>query len=309
ARPTRPTPLRPGAGQDGGMSPGLPDATDRTATEPSERIDAHQHFWAMGRGDYHWMPETGRLRRDYLPPELAELNRAAGISGTITVQAAQTEQETDWLLALAEHPGSMVLGVVGWAPLGTPAAGPALDRLAAHPLAVGVRPMLHDLADPAWITRPEVVEDLARVGQAGLTFDVLSYPGHLPHVISALEAVPDLDVVVDHLSKPAYRGGPDPDWKAWMAVLAARPRTAVKLSGMVTEVGPGWQPADFRSHADHALEAFGPDRVMWGSDWPVCLEAAEHAEVVGLAEDLLAGLAADEQEAVWAGTARAFYGV
>ena len=172
------------------------------------RIDAHQHYWKVERGDYHWMPPPGRdagpLRRDYLPSDLRPLNAAAGIDGTIAIQAAQTVAETDWLLGLAAQPDSGILGVVGWAPLDVP-DDRALERLGADPRCVGVRPMLHDLADEDWIARCVPATRLEDVAALGLVYEVLSFPSHLRHVLRALEPVGDLVVVVDHLSKPAYR--------------------------------------------------------------------------------------------------------
>lgn len=275
------------------------------------RIDAHQHYWRVARGDYHWMPpagpDAGPLRQDYLPADLRPLNAAAAIDGTIAVQAAQTVAETDWLLALAAEPDAGILGVVGWAPLDDP-DDPTLARLAADPRCVGVRPMLHDLAEEDWIARRVPREQLERIAAAGLVFEVLSFPAHLPHVLEALDGHDDLVVIVDHLSKPAYREQPGA-WAEHMRALAARPRTYCKLSGMVTEVGPDWRPGDFRRHAELVLGAFGPERVLFGTDWPVCLQAATHAQVVALAEQLTAGLGEDERAAVFGGTAASVYGV
>ena len=275
------------------------------------RIDAHQHYWKVDRGDYHWMPPPGPnaapLRRDYLPGDLRPLNAAAGIDGTIAVQAAQTVAETNWLLGLAAEPDSGILGVVGWAPLDAP-DDRALARLAADPLCVGIRPMLHDLAEDDWIARSVPAARLADVAALDLVFDVLAFPRHLPHVLRALEPVDDLVVVVDHLAKPAYRDAPG-DWARDMRALAARPRTFCKLSGLVTEIGEDWSVDDFRRHADLVLEVFGPGRVLFGSDWPVCLLAASHAQVVGLAGELLADLDPPATAAVMGGTAASVYGI
>jgi L-fuconolactonase len=275
----------------------------------SRRIDAHHHFWRVERGDYHWMPDSGPLRRDYLPEDLAPLNEAAGIEGTILVQAAQTAEETKFLLGIAEQPGSTVLGVVCWAPLDSGETVTQLERLAENPKAVGVRPMLQDLAEVDWVTRPAVIESMRRLPRLGLRFDVLSYPEHLPYALRAVDQVPELDVVIDHLSKPRYGPEPREDWRRWMAEFARRPRVHCKLSGMVTEVGRGWTVDDFRAHAEFVLETFGPERVMFGSDWPVCLQAASHEEVVQLAEELTSQLGEKERAEVWGDTAARFYGV
>jgi L-fuconolactonase len=271
------------------------------------RIDTHQHFWRVARGDYHWMPDSGPLRNDYLPGDLAPLNAAAGIDGTITVQCAQTVAETDWLLQLAEEEGSGILGVVGWAPLDDP-DDPTLDRLGADPICVGIRPMIHELPDEDWIVRQVRTEELSRVAAHGLVFEVLSFPNHLGHALQAVASIDDLVVVIDHLSKPHYRDGLG-GWAEGMRAFAERPETYCKLSGLVTEVGDGWVADDFRRHVDFVLEAFGPARVMFGTDWPVCLKAASHAQVVGLAEQLTADLGESERAAVFGGNAARVYGV
>ncbi len=275
------------------------------------RIDAHQHYWQVTRGDYHWMPPEGPdalpLRRDYLPADLHPLNAAAGIDGTIAVQAAQTVAETDWLLELAAEPGSEILGVVGWAPLDDPDDA-TLARLGADPRCVGIRPMLQDLPEEDWIARRVPSSRLAETAAHGLVFEVLSLPAHLPHVLRALEPVDELVVVVDHLSKPAYRE-PVGAWGDHMRALAARPRTYCKLSGLATGIGADWTVDDVRRHAELVLDAFGPERVLFGSDWPVCLLAASHAQVVELADQLLAGLDDAARAGVMGGNAARVYGV
>jgi L-fuconolactonase len=269
------------------------------------RIDAHQHYWRPARGDYFWMPADGPLRRDYLPEDLAPANAAAAIDGTIVVQAAPTVAETDWLLQLAAAEPS-ILGVVGWAPL-EDTTGQTLARLGADPRCLGIRPMLQDLPDE-WIMRSVERETLESVARLGLVFDLLSYPRQLVHALRALEPVVDLVVVVDHLSKPAYLEEPG-SWAAGMRAFAERPHTYCKLSGLITEVGSGWKRTDFRRHADVVLEAFGPERVLFGSDWPVCLTAGSHAGVVELAEWLIADLEDDQKAAVFGGNAERVYGL
>ena len=273
------------------------------------KIDAHHHFWKVERGDYHWMPQTGPLHRDYLPDDQAPLLQAAAIDGTILVQAAQTIAETDFLLDLAMQPGSNVLGVTGWVPLDADNAPAELERLAAHPKAVAVRPMLHDLPDADWITQPRIIEQMRRLPALNLRFEVLSYPVHLPYVLKAIDQVPNLAIVIDHLSKPTYGPTISEDWQHWMAELARRPRVYCKLSGMVTEVGEGWKVDDFRAYADFVLEIFSPQRVMFGSDWPVCLKAAHFMQVVQLAETLTSRCSETERSQIWGETAAHFYGV
>lgn len=274
------------------------------------KIDAHQHFWQVARGDYHWMPDGGPLRRDYLPDDLRPLNEAAGIEGTILVQAAQTIAETEFMLELASQPESFILGVVGWAALDSPDATRQLERLAQHPKLVAVRPMLQDLPDDEWILQPQVLDNVRQLPQLGLRFEVLTYARQLEPAFRALAQIPDLDIVINHLSKPRYRQGIEADnWQYWMRQFAQLPRAYCKLSGMVTEVGADWSFDDFRSHADVVLEAFGPERVMFGSDWPVCRLVATHEQVVTLAQQLTAHLSPEQQADIWGQTAARFYGV
>lgn len=252
------------------------------------------------------MPADGPLHRDYLPADLAPLNAAAGIDGTIVVQAAPTVAETDWLLELATREPS-ILGVVGWVPLADPDDA-ALARLGADSRCVGIRPMLQDIPDDDWIERRVARDALEQVAAHGLVFDVLARPGQLPHALRALERVPDLVAVVDHLGKPDYAQDPRA-WADLMRALAERPNTHCKLSGLITEVGEGWRRERFRAHADLVLEAFGPGRVLFGSDWPVCLTAGSHAQVVELADWLLGALAPAEREAAFGGNAARIYRV
>jgi L-fuconolactonase len=271
------------------------------------KIDAHHHFWKVERGDYHWMPDNGPLRHDYLPADQIPLLQAAGIDGTILIQAAQTTAETNFLLDLAMQPGSKVLGVTGWVPLDLDSAPAELDRLAAHPKVVAIRPMLHDLKHSDWITQAQVIQHLQRFPALGLCFEVLSYPMHLPSVLQAIDQVPELDVVIDHLSKPVYGSALQKEWQYWMEELARRPRVHCKLSGMVTEVGEGWNIDDFRASADFVLDAFGPERVMFGSDWPVCLKVSSFMQVIELAETLTSHCSETEHAQIWGETAARFY--
>jgi L-fuconolactonase len=271
------------------------------------RIDAHQHYWRPARGDYHWMPAEGPLHKDYLPGDLRPLNEAAGIDGTIAVQAAQTVAETDWLLELAADSASSILGVVGWAPLDDPADA-TIERFGANPACVGVRPMLHDLNEDDWIVKRVAPEQLERIAEQKLVLEILARPAQLPHVRQAIAAVDELTVVIDHLAKPVYQAEPG-EWAAQMQALAARPDTYCKLSGIVTELRPGWRVDDVRRHVEQVLTSFGPDRILFGSDWPVCLTAASHAEVVALAQLLTEQLDEHEHALVFGGNAERVYGI
>ena len=272
------------------------------------RLDSHHHLWRVDRGDYHWMPNDGPLREDYLQDRLQSELAAAGVGGTILVQAAQTVDETRFLLDLANEIGP-VLGVTGWVDLERDDALETVSELSGEALLLAIRPMLHDLEDPAWISRAPVVRNLRELVGIGQRFEVLSFAEHLPAAYDALTAVPDLPVVIDHLSKPTYDPDRDADWRTWMLRFAQRPGTYCKLSGMVTEVGPAWSLDTFKPYAEFLLEAFGTDRVMFGSDWPVCRQVAEYRDVLGLAEALINELAPDAAEAFWHANAERFYGV
>lgn len=273
------------------------------------RIDAHQHYWRLDRGDYHWMPADGPLHRDWLPADLAPLNMAAGISGTVAVQAAQTVAETEFLLDLARRPENSIMAVVGWVDLDSDDAADDLERLAADPKLRAIRPMLQDLPDPAWILRPRVLQNLRRLPDFGLAYELLSYPGHLPYALEAIDQIPDVPVIIDHLSKPVYSSPPPEFWRTWIGRFAEREHTVIKISGMVTEVGSCWTPDAVGPNVAVVMEEFGTDRIMFGSDWPVCLQAADHAGVVRLAEQLVGGLSTAEQECFWFRTACRSYGL
>jgi L-fuconolactonase len=268
------------------------------------RIDAHMHLWRVGRGDYPWMPADGPLRRDFTPAQADRVLDEAGVASVILVQAAPTADETEYLLGIADG-WPRVRGVVGWVDLESP--GPSrLDAFVHHPALVGIRPMIQDLRDPTWVLRPQVREGLRAVERAGLTFDLLTRPAQMQSCIEALASMPDLPFVVDHLAKPDF-STVDPGWKAAMTSFAEMPLAHCKLAGLVSEVGPEWRTASYRAHVDHVLEAFGPDRVMFGSDWPVHVALADYGEVWSLAESLLSGVSSLERDQILGGTAERFY--
>ena len=277
-----------------------------------ERLDSHHHLWSLERierGDYGWMPAGGPLREDYLPDRLEGELRAARVGGSILVQAAASVDETRYLLELARA-SPPVLGVTGWAALDRSGAIDTLAALADDKYLRAVRPMLHDLADAAWIARPQVGQSLRALPELGLRLEILSRTEHLAAAYDVLAEIPELPAVIDHLSKPTYRWNEDAGWRTWIERHAERPTTYCKLSGMVTEVGPGWTSAHFERHASFVFECFGADRVMFGSDWPVCrMAGAEYRHVVALAEDLVSALDGDDAAAFWRGNAERFYGV
>ena len=257
-------------------------------------LDAHQHFWKVSRGDYGWMsPELKPLYRDFGPEDLAPLMREAGITRTILVQAAETEAETDFLLDIAART-DFVAGVVGWIDMLADDFAARLDHYEVQPKWVGLRPMLQE-HDPALIADPRFRANLAEVARRGVPFDILTFPRHLPEMVRAVSATPGLRAILDHISKPDMTGPVDPEWLAGIRALAAVPGLHCKISGMVTEAGGDWTQDRIRPFVERVAEAFGPDRLVFGSDWPVCALAATHARVVDLARDILGGLYGPEQ--------------
>lgn len=274
-------------------------------------IDSHHHLWRMSRGDYGWLaPELGVLYRDYEPEELAELLGDAGVAKTVLVQAAETEAETRFLLELADR-HDFIAGVVGWLDFEADDFGERLDALRTHRKLVGLRPMLQGLADDAYVLRPKVLGNLERLADAGLALDVLTYPRHLRHVAAALRRVPTLRAVLDHLSKPPIASGVLDPWRGLLAEVAANPLVSCKVSGLVTEANPAtWTEADLEPYVVHALETFGADRLMWGSDWPVCLLAAPYGRVLDASLAILSRhLSAADLHKVLAVNAGRFYGL
>lgn len=274
-------------------------------------VDAHQHFWKVGRGDYGWMsPDAPVLYRDYLPQDLAPLLQAAGVDRTILVQAAQTEAETKFLLEIAAETG-FVAGVVGWLELDDEAFPARLARFREHPKFVSVRPMLQDLRDDAYVLRPKVIANLRHLAEIDFPFEFLTFPRHLENVARVLGLVPGLRAVIDHLSKPPIATGTLDPWRGLLSQVAAFPNVMCKVSGMVTEADHRrWTPADLRPYVDHVVDAFGPERIMFGSDWPVALQAATYQTVYDTARALLgARLDAAGMAAAFGGNAVRFYGL
>jgi L-fuconolactonase len=274
------------------------------------RIDSHQHFWTYSAAEYPWIgPGMERLARDYLPHDLAPLAAAEGIDGSVAVQARQSLEESRWLLALAaNHP--LVKGVVGWVDLRSDTVGDDLHALAANPRFVGVRHVVQDEPDPRFVLGTAFGRGLRQLHQHGLTYDLLLYPHQLPAAIELVALVPEQPFVVDHLAKPRIAAGEIGGWERDIRAIARHENVCCKVSGMVTEaVRQGWKRDDFTPYLDVVLEAFGPERLMVGSDWPVCLLAGEYADVVAIPREFFARLSAGEQALVHGGTAARFYGL
>ena len=274
------------------------------------RIDAHHHLWRFDRGDHGWLtPEAfPTLCRDFDSNDLAPLLAAGGIDRTVLVQAAESEAETRFLLQIAET-SDFVAGVVGWTDFAAPDAPLAIAQLASHPCLVGLRPMLQDLADADWILRADVQPAIRAAIANGLRFDALIKPPQLPAIRRLLDRYPDLRVVIDHGAKPGISEDAIDDWAAQMRAIARDSHAVCKLSGLATEAAPGWGVETLRPYVEVLLEAFGPDRLMFGSDWPVLTLAVDYATWLAAAEALTAGLSEAEREQVFGGTAASFYGL
>jgi L-fuconolactonase len=261
------------------------------------RIDAHQHFWKADRGDYHWMdPSVSVLCRDYLPDDLRPHLAKHGIERTILVQAAQTVAETDFLLELAaQH--DFIAGVVGWLDMESEDFARQFGLYRRNSRFIGLRPMLQDLADPAWIVRPQVLKSLQLVADADFPFEFLTYTRHLPYVLQALEAVGPMRAVIDHVSKPEIRERKLEPWKRLIAQTSQNKNLFCKLSGMITEADHlHWRAEDLRTYIEHIVDCFGWDRVIFGSDWPVCLLAGSYDQVIQALLDVLGPRMDEEAE-------------
>jgi L-fuconolactonase len=276
----------------------------------SLRIDAHQHYWRFRPADFPWidsgMPE---LSRDRLPsdvePELSRLE----IHGVVAVQARQALEETRWLLEVSErHP--FILGVVGWVDLCSRDAGEQLAKFSRDHRLVGIRHLVQDEPDDSFVQRRDFQRGLAAVGREGLVYDLLIHPRHLPHAIDLVREFPAQPFVLDHLAKPLIKKGVLSPWGEDLRVLGREPNVYCKLSGMVTEADwKDWKPEDFAPYLDVVLEAFGTDRLLFGSDWPVCTLAATYAQVLHVVEDYIAKLSSEEKGAILGGTAARVYGL
>ncbi|HEV2320450.1 MAG TPA: amidohydrolase family protein [Verrucomicrobiae bacterium] len=273
------------------------------------RIDSHQHFWKASRGDYHWMgPAVPTLCRDYLPSDLQPLLKKNKIDKTILVQAAQTKEETDFLLDLAaQH--DFIAGVIGWLDMDSPAFPRELNIYCKKPKFLGIRPMLQDIPDDDWILRSRVIEALQCMADHDMPFEFLTYTRHLPNVLRVLERVPGLRAVVDHVSKPEIKNGRLDPWSSHIGRVAKHPNVFCKLSGMITEADhKTWSPDDLRPYVEHVLKCFGNERVMFGSDWPVCLLAGSYDQVVAAIQTvLMPHLNKQDEIAVFGGNAARFY--
>ncbi|MGW7681154.1 amidohydrolase family protein [Kribbella sp. NPDC054772] len=275
------------------------------------RVDAHHHVWDLSVREQSWMvgPELDPIRRSFSIEDLAPLTAAAGVTSTVVVQTVGLVEETCEFLEIAAS-NDLVAGVVGWVDLAADDVRATLESLIARSdgsYLKAIRHQVHDEPDVDWLLRPDVQRGLAAVADAGLAYDLLTKTPHLPAAIQTARNLPQLTFVVDHISKPVI-GEPLGPWAGQIRELAALPNVTCKLSGMVTEAPwSSWTVADLQPYADVVLDAFGPDRVMFGSDWPVCLLAASYADVVETADSLTSNLTPAERESVFATTATRTY--
>ncbi|MFC4466537.1 amidohydrolase family protein [Streptomyces xiangluensis] len=275
-------------------------------------VDAHHHVWDLSVRDQDWItgPELQPLRRNFTLTDLEPETRAAGVDRTVLVQTITVPEETPEFLALAEET-ELIGGVVGWTDLTRPDVADELARLAelrGGAYLRGIRHQVQGEPDPEWLLRPDVRRGLTAVAAAGLVHDLVVLPHQLPACVKAAESHPELTFVLDHLGKPPIATGELEPWASHVRVLAALPNTVCKLSGLVTEADPqSWTVSDLAPYADTVLQAFGPSRLMFGSDWPVCTLAATYTQVLDAAEELTSGLSDSERTEVFSGTARRVY--
>jgi L-fuconolactonase len=273
------------------------------------KIDSHHHLWAINDTDYVWMSEAHAvIRRDFLSADLDATLDESGIDGSVAVQARQMVEETDFLLAIADA-NPRIKAVVGWVPLCENGGEPFLEHYAAHPKLTGVRHVVHDEPDDDFILRPDFNQGIRNLAKYGLLYDILIFWKHLPQTIKFVDMHPEQSFVVDHIAKPRIAAENfDTEWAAGIRELAKRENVSCKISGMLTEVrGEKWDTDLLRPYFDTVYEAFGPRRVMFGSDWPVCLLRSSHAEWTRICADLTNALNPGEKAAFWGGNAARIY--
>jgi len=271
-------------------------------------IDSHQHFWQVGRFDYPWMTsDLGVLYRDYLPHDLAPIIEARGVTRTVLVQASNSVAESHWLLKLADE-NSFIAGVVGWVDLMSSIIDAQLDELSAHPKFKGVRHLVESEPNDDWLIQPAVLSGLRQLSRYRLSYDLLVHTRHLKYVPQVVEAVPELSFVIDHLAKPPIAKNEIKEWSQALKPLASYPNVHCKLSGLVTEANwTSWQTDDLRPYVEYALALFGADRLMFGSDYPVCLLAASYDRVLDAFQEILEPLSDADREKIFSKNAAKFY--
>jgi len=279
-------------------------------SKTKRKIDAHQHFWEYNPAEHAWMTDNlAALRRDFMPQDLKPLLQSLEFDGCVTVQVRQNLDETRWMLELADR-HDFIRGVVGWVDLRSPDLFLQLDHFASHPKLVGVRHIVQDEPDDRFMLRDDFRRGIAELAAFGLTYDVLVYPRQLPAAVKLVEEFPGQPFVLDHIAKPPIAEGRLAPWESDLRALAASPNVCCKLSGMVTEARwKAWQPGDFHRYLDVVFEAFGPDRLMIGSDWPVCTLAAEYATAMRIVLDYIRQTPPVAQAGILGENCARFYGL
>lgn len=270
------------------------------------RIDAHHHVWHYDRAAFGWIEPGSAIARDFLPDDLMVALSAAGVDACVAVQARQVPEETAFLMRCAETTPA-IIGVVGWIDLRSPDVAAAIDA-EAHPLLVGYRHVVQDESDPHFLAQDAFVRGVAAVAARGLSYDLLVNHAQLADVPALLDRVDGGRFILDHAAKPAIATGGWQPWADRIAAVAEHPHVWCKISGLVTEADhQGWTAAQIERYLDHVLTLFGPKRVIWGSDWPVCLLAADYGRLVALAEDFVASRCPDDRDVIFGGNAAEAY--
>lgn len=271
------------------------------------RIDSHQHFWKYSEAEYPWIGKGTPLQRDWLPADLEREAAKVHIDGSVAVQARQTVEESRWLLKLAAE-SAFIKGVVGWVDLQSDKVEDELAALSKDKKFVGVRHVVQSEPDSQFMLKPEFLRGLGKLKQFNLTYDLLLYPKHLPVAVKVVRQFPEQPFVLDHIAKPMIRAGMIQPWRDDIRELARHPNVFCKISGMVTEAKlQGWKKEDFRPYLEIVHQAFSEDRLMFGSDWPVCLLAASYEQVHGLAADYFNQFSNEAQKKFFGGAAAKFY--
>ena len=272
-------------------------------------VDSHQHYWDLDRFEYPWMGDLQILKHNYVPADLIPHLQAAKVDATVVVQAQHNIKESRWILSMADE-SSRIAGLVGWMDLCSDDLESQIEEFKPQQKYVGVRHVVHDEPDERWLLRNDVIRGLRTLSKHDIPYDLLLRPSHLKHIPELADQVPDLRMVVNHLAKPFIAKGEIEPWKTDLERVATIPQICCKVSGMITEADhKNWKQTDLVPYIDIALDCFGPERLMFGSDWPVCKLAGEYEQVITATREALTQLSVEESARVFGGTAIEFYGL
>lgn len=272
------------------------------------RVDSHQHFWQLSRDDYRWLtPDLTTLFQDFLPEQLVKTLHNNHVSQTVLIQAADSEEETHFLLDIARNT-NFVAGVVGWIDMQSPTAIVKLASLAKNPYFKGIRPMLQDIKDVNWILNPKFTAIFEYMADNQLSFDALITSDHLANIYTLALRHPNLHIVIDHSAKPSLLGKPDKHWQQQLSQVAQCKNIFIKFSGLLTEAPLGHVSIErIQPYFEHIMQTFGPNRVMWGSDWPVIKLNGDYETWLSLTSELIKHFSIEDKSKIWADNARSFY--